>query len=115
MTTCFTDRLIVTDVTEAAASCVSRSSFTRYVSSEKLLFCSVFLHNSVNTHEEEKDEEENSQYEKLTPSLAGSLGSRITAVPTAVLHFSLLRDTNSSLYSAHMRETPAQQKYITRW
>lgn len=36
----------------------------------------------------------NSQYEKLTPSLAASLGSWITAVPSAVLTLSLLRDRN---------------------
>lgn len=36
-------------------------------------------------------EESDSQYEKLTPSLAGSLESRMTAVPSTVLTFSLLK------------------------
>lgn len=44
------------------------------------------------TTEEDEDEEAYLQYEKLTPSWAGSLGSRTTAVPSATLTLSLLRD-----------------------
>ncbi len=45
--------------------------------------------------EEDEDEEEYLQYEKLTPSWAGSLRSRTTAVPSATLTLSLLTERNN--------------------
>lgn len=57
-------------------------------------------------YEEDKDEEEYLQYEKLTPSWAGSLLSGITAVPSATLTLSLLRDRQKpfKMYSAKVRD-----------
>lgn len=51
-----------------------------------------------------KNEGQNLQYEKPTPSLAGSLRSWTTAVPSATLTLSLLRQTVWSL-SADMCDT----------
>lgn len=45
----------------------------------------------MRTNEEDQDDEEYLQYEKLNPSLAGSLASGTTAVPSTHLTLSLLR------------------------